>query len=171
MFTARVEDPQGREWLVGLQLIPSRQGIGLRGRFMNRLSRKRKASEQKPRKGSGWGDFFDFLTFPIPDSLDDLWILLAIVAAVLFIVFMGWPLLLLLSDFIWLVLVILGGIVSFIILGRPITITARSGEEGYFWKVRGLKQARKHQQEVVLALSRGEHLTDQSSASVSSISK
>ena len=164
MFTARVEDLKGRGWLVDLQLIPSRQGIGLRERFMSRRSRKRKASKQKPGKKSRWGDFFDFFTLPVPDSLDGLWALLAIIAAVLVIVFVGWPILLLLSDFIWLVLVILGGIVSFIILGRPITITAKCGEEGYFWKVRGLKQARKYQREVVQALSRGEHLADQASA-------
>jgi hypothetical protein len=166
MFTTHVEDPRGKEWLVDLQLIPSRQGIGLRERFIHRHSRK-----QKPNKQSGRSDFFDFLTLPIPDSLDDLWILLAIIAAVLVVFLIGWPVLLLLSDFIWLVLVVLGGILSFVILRRPITVTAKSGEEGYFWKVRGLRQARKHQQEVVLAISQGEHLVDQTPTPSSLVSK
>ncbi len=145
MFTSTITDPNGRQWRVSLQFIPTRQGIGLRERFIGRHTKKQK----KPGKVS-WLDFVG-----VPDSIDDIRIIMAFIVVALVFTFVGWPLLLMLADLIWLVLVILGAILSFIVLKRPITISAKSQDEYYAWKIVGLAQALKFKQNLADSLSRG----------------
>jgi hypothetical protein len=164
MLITHITDPEGKTWLVSLQLLPSRHGIGLRERFIGRLSKKPK----DPNKKTGWADFFTYS--PIPDSVDDLRLLLIFIVIAIVFTFIGWPLLLVIADLIWLLLVLLGALMSFVILKRPITISAKNREETYYWKVRGLAEARKRKQEIVLALSRGEKAVGYSSSSSSSMS-
>jgi biotin transporter BioY len=143
-----VNDPTGKVWTVRIQLIPNRQGIGLYERFVGRFSKK----DKKERKHH-WFDFI--LNGATPDSLDDVRILLIILAVAIVFYFIGWPLLMLLLDFIWLLLVLLGALISFVVLRRPITIMAKSGQELHAWKSRDLLKVRNQKQEIVQSLSRG----------------
>ena len=140
MFTSHVTDPSGTDWRVTLQLIPRRQGIGLRERFLRRKSHK------KPNHGSHW---YDFIDIPVLDGIDDLWLVLAIIAFFIIVVFIGWPLILLLSDFIWFIVVFLGGLLSYGVFGRPLTILAENGTQTHSWKIRGLFRAFERKQQIV----------------------
>lgn len=143
-----VVDPAGRLWVVRIQLIPNRQGIGLYERFVGRFSKK----DKKERKHH----LFDFiLNGATPDSMDDVRILLVILAVAIVFYFIGWPLLLLLLDFIWLILVLLGALISFVVLRRPITIMAKSGQVLHTWKSRDLLKVQNQKQEIVQSLSKG----------------
>jgi ABC-type transport system involved in multi-copper enzyme maturation permease subunit len=143
-----VADPTGKLWTVRVQLIPNRQGIGLYERFVGRFSKK----DKKERKHH-WFDFI--LNGATPGSMDDVRILLIILAVAIVFYFIGWPLLLLLLDFIWLILVLIGALISFVILRRPITIMAKSGQELHAWRSRCLLKIRRQKQEIVQSLSRG----------------
>ena len=147
MFKTAITDPNGAHWTVTLRLIPHRQGVG----FGERFFRRRSAKKNDPKK-THW---YDFIDIPILDGIDELWLILAIIVALAVFVFIGWPLLLLLSDFIWLVVVSLGGLISYGVLGRPVTITADNGSETHSWKVRGLIRAIKYKEELIENLGRG----------------
>src|SRR6185437_1214753 len=92
--------------------------------------------------------WLNFILQP-PDGFDDLRIMLILLAASIVFYFIGWPLLLLLLDFIWLIIALLGALISFVVLRRPITLVARHDDETYSWKVRGLLKASMQKQEIV----------------------
>src|SRR5713101_1879655 len=101
MFTTTVTDPRGARWEVSLQIIPHRQGVGFRERFLHRKSR---APNPDPKKHH----WYDRVDLPVLDGINELWLLIAIIVVFIIFVFIGWPLLLLLTDFIWLIFVLVG---------------------------------------------------------------
>jgi hypothetical protein len=135
MFTSTILDPKGNSWTVSLQILPKRRGIGVYQRFIGRLRRR------TPRKDQDNTSWLDLLLQPVPDSVDDFWLLLIIIASVILFYFVGWPIVLLLIDFIWLILVLIGALIAFIVLKRPITITATTSDQTYSWKVQGLMKS------------------------------
>jgi hypothetical protein len=147
MFTSTVTDPQGDRWTVELQLIPRREGVGFRERFFRRKSTRRR----DPHK-TRW---YDFIDLPILDGAAELWFLLAVAVAVAIFALIGWPLLLLLSDFIWLIIVLVGALISFGIFGRPVTIVANNGDKTHTWKIRGLLKAQRLRQKIADNLAHG----------------
>jgi hypothetical protein len=128
MFSVRVKDPDNEIWHVGLVIVPSREGRGLKERFFRKRDPNKKSA-------------FDFIDIPFIDSFDEIWVLLLFLVAALFMAIIGWPLILVLFDLAWLVLVMIGAVVSFGILRRPITIRAYAKEKSRTWQRQGFRAA------------------------------
>lgn len=113
--------------------IPHRTGIGFAARFRRRRRDRRKGKDR-------WYDNLD-----VADGCIDVeaiaFVVIAIVA-VLLLVFFGWPLLLLLLDFLWLVAVLVLGVAGRVLLGRPWNVDA-VGPDGMRrrWRVKGYRAA------------------------------
>lgn len=143
---ASVTDPAGDAWTVRRRWIPHRAGIGFAARFRRRRDR---------RKGRDrWYDNLD-----IGDGCIDVeaiaFVVVAIVA-VLLLIFFGWPLLLLLLDFLWLVVALVLGIVGRVLLGRPWDVEA-VGPDGVRrrWRVKGFRAAGRQVEQVAQHIALG----------------
>lgn len=142
MFTQRVKSPSDEVWHVGLVIIPSRKGKGLRERFTRK---SRDPNKTHP---------LDFIDVPI-DALDEIWVLVAFIVFAVFMVLVGWPMILVLFDLFWLSAVIAGAIISFGILQRPITVRAYSKNKTYTWKKKGFKNALTFKKQIAKKLTQG----------------
>ncbi len=81
-----------------------------------------------------WYDWID-----VPGDLDALAFVIVIVLAVLFLVFVGWPLVLIGVDLAWVTLVLIVGTIGRVVLGRPWRVEARSDGEVREWFVPGFR--------------------------------
>jgi hypothetical protein len=113
---------------------------------------RRKSTRRRDPHKTRW---YDFIDLPILDGAAELWFLLAVAVAVAIFALIGWPLLLLLSDFIWLIIVLVGALISFGIFGRPVTIVANNGDKTHTWKIRGLLKAQRLRQKIADNLAHG----------------
>lgn len=132
---ATVTDPNGDVWTVRRRWIPHRTGIGFAARMRGRRGKKKRKGEE-----SRWYDSADFGSGCL--DLDGILVVVALLAGVLLLIFVGLPLLFLLLDLVWLVAVLVLGVVGRVVLGRPWDVEAvgPDGTRGR-WRVKGFRAA------------------------------
>jgi hypothetical protein len=125
--------PDGVDWTIRRRWIPHREGIGLHARLRRRRARDRRTSDSA---GPRWYDWLE-----VPSDLDVLGAIVVAVLVVLFVVFLGWPLILVGIDLAWLCLVAIAGTVGRVVLRRPWRVEATSHDERRDWYVSGFREA------------------------------
>lgn len=144
MFQKKVTAPDKKVWHFELLVLPHAEGKGFRRRFLTK--RQRRIAEN--------------MDLPIPDGLDDIYLILILIALIAFMTFIGWPFVMLLLDLSWLLVVFLGALISFGVLRRPITIRAYSRDQLIKHRVVGFRNALKARDELAHSVSLGEHKLD-----------
>ena len=153
-MAVKVSDPEGRKWVVRRQWAPRLEGRGLRARLRRGRARRKESGR--------WSDWLD-LPVDLPDSLTVLLVVVALVAAAVFLIFVGFPLLLALLDLIVVIALVVGGVVGRVAFRRPWTIEAmaedgrRWSAEAVGWKASG--QRRQDMADHLAARRRPEEMT------------
>jgi hypothetical protein len=142
-----VTTPQGEVWRVRRLWAPRLRGEHLWSRFRRRNRGARRLGREL---GDTAGDGC------LPDSLDDLALGAALVLAVLFLLFVGFPFLFALIDVV-VILVLTGlGLVTRVLFRRPWVVEATGGDQiRRTWRVVGWRASHEAVDDVADALAHG----------------
>ncbi len=148
-MSATVTAPDGRTWKVRRQWVPRLGSETLWGRFTRRVRRRTKG--EPDRNGLDAGDTLHAF------DLDGFVVALAIIAFLVFMFFLGWPLLMALVDVLVVLVLLVVGVIARVVFRRPWTIEARATgtDEVRHWRIVGWRASEAHRRSVEARLWSG----------------
>lgn len=105
-----------------------------------------------------WWDFIDFPFDFGDDFLAGIVVVLAIAAFVVFMIFLGWPLLLLLIETLWGIAALVLGALARVLFRRPWSLVAETEGDKRVWHVRTWRAAKRAERIVLSAVRAGRPL-------------
>lgn len=149
-----MDQSRSAEWQVRRRWLPHRDNIGVRARFTARRRRRRAKHDEK----NGKFQKRDLLDIPSGGDgcLDEIGFAVLVIVVIAFVIFVGWPVLLILLDLLWLVAIGLVGIGGKVLFRRPWRVEAVSSlGDRHEWDVVGFRRSGALRDDVKVKLATG----------------